>query len=102
VEVDVDIGMERYVEAAVGATAVTRRRAEALVGVLVKQGEVAADRTEQLVDGLLTRSEHNRKALSTLVRVEAERVVERLGLARQEDVDRLAERVDRLERGADG
>ncbi len=89
--------LQRPLEGLVGVTSLTRRGAESIVRALVQQGEVAADRAERAVDELLVRSERNRSALAELVRRETERVVARLGLARQEDVDVLAARVARLE-----
>lgn len=88
---------QRYVDAAGSLTQTTRKRAESIVRGLVKQGEIASDRAEKAVDDLLSRSEENRKAVVSIVRTETERAVARLGLARQSDVDRLAERVERLE-----
>ncbi len=82
--------LQRYLETASGLTQVTRQRAEQVVKGLVKQGEVAADQLEKTVDELLRRSEDNRRAIARLVRVETEKVVNRLGLARQRDVERLA------------
>jgi polyhydroxyalkanoate synthesis regulator phasin len=88
---------QRYLDAASGFTAMTQQRAERVVKALVKQGEVAAERAERAVDELLRRSETNRKALASLVRSETERAVGRLGLARQQDVDRLQPKIAQLE-----
>lgn len=88
---------QRYVDAAGSLTQTTRKRAESIVRGLVKQGEIASDRAEKAVDDLLNRSEENRRAVVSIVRTETERAVARLGLARQSDVDRLAERVEELE-----
>lgn len=94
--------LQRPLEGLVGVTSLTRRGAESIVRTLVQQGEVAADRAERAVDELLARSERNRSALAELVRTETERVVARLGLARQGDLDALDERVARLEAALEG
>lgn len=91
---------QRYVDAAGSMTQTTRKRAESIVRGLVKQGEVASDRAEKAVDDLLNRSEENRRVVVSIVRTETERAVGRLGLARQSEVDRLAERVEKLEQHA--
>ncbi len=78
-------------------TEVTQRGAETVARVLVKQGEVAADRAEQAVEELLGRSEGPRRALTALLRGETDRAVALLGLARQRDLDRLQARIDELE-----
>ncbi len=97
-----DNAWQRYLETASGLTATTRQRAERVVKNLVKQGEVAADQVERTVEELLKRSDTNRKAVASIVRTETERAVERLGLARQRDVDRLAAKVAKLEGSATG
>lgn len=89
--------LQRSLEGLAGVTALTRRGAESIVRTLVQRGEVAADRAERAVDELLARSERNRAAVAELVRQETERVVDRLGLARQEDLDALTARIARLE-----
>ncbi|QBI21581.1 hypothetical protein ER308_19750 [Egibacter rhizosphaerae] len=91
----------RYLDLAGGIVAVPRRTAEAVVQRLVQQGEVAAERAEHVVDDLLARSERNRGAIAEVVTAEVERVVDRLGLARQADLDRLERRVDALAREVD-
>lgn len=96
-EVGVNNAWQRYIEMASGVGQVTKKTAESVVQRLVKQGEVAADRAERAVDELLQRSERNRKAVGALVRAEVQQAVERLGLARQKDVERLAARVAKLE-----
>lgn len=77
--------------------ALTGRGAGSVVRTLVRQGEVAAERAEHLVDELLGRSEAGRDALAAVVRGETERVVAGLGLARQADLDELRRRVGDLE-----
>lgn len=77
--------------------ALTGRGAGTVVRTLVRQGEVAAERAEHIVDELLGRSEAGRDALAGLVRGETERVVNGLGLARQADLDELRRRVGDLE-----
>jgi polyhydroxyalkanoate synthesis regulator phasin len=90
-------GWQRYVDVAVGVSAMTRQAAESAVKTLVRQGEVAADRAERMVDDLLAHSEGNRRAIAAIVRTETERALLRFAPARQEDLERLALRVARLE-----
>jgi polyhydroxyalkanoate synthesis regulator phasin len=56
----------------------TQRGAGAVVRTVVRQGEVAADRAEQVVADLIGRAAH-------------------VGLARQSDLDELGKRVSELE-----
>jgi polyhydroxyalkanoate synthesis regulator phasin len=93
---------QRYMEMATGLGQTTQKKAESVVRSLVKQGEVATDRAEKTVDDLLQRSERNRKVISQLVKSETERTVQRLGLARNRDVERLQNKVERLEKQVKG
>jgi len=95
-EAHVNSTWQRYLDMASGLTQVTQRKAESVVKTLVRQGEVAADRAERVVDELLTRSDANRKAIASLVKTETQRAVERLNLARQRDVERLETKVTKL------
>ncbi|CAN5461251.1 hypothetical protein BH24ACT7_BH24ACT7_07570 [soil metagenome] len=90
--------MDHNPDDAEGLGDLTRRAAEALVRMLVRQGEATADRAEQLVTDALARSERNRDALLGAVRAEIEPAVDRLGLVRREELQRLAVRVETLER----
>ena len=88
---------QRYLGLAAGLTEVTRKGAESVVKRLVASGEVASSRAEDYVEDLLHASDRNRKALLSLVRTETERTIGLLGLARQDDVEHLRERVEALE-----
>lgn len=90
--------VQKYVEAAAGVTQLTRKRAESVVKQLVKQGEAAADQAGELVDDLVERSRSNREAVSNLVRSETQRAIKAMGLASQEQVDRLQKEVTDLKK----
>lgn len=92
-----DAGWERYLSVASELTGMTRRTAERVVQLLVQQGELASETAERYVDELASRSERNRESLTVLVRAETERVADRLGLVRRDEVERLQARVDELE-----
>lgn len=91
---------QKYLDMASGLRDATQKRAEQVVRTLVKQGEIATDRAEKAVDELLSRSEANRKAISSVVRSETEKAVERLGLVRQKDLQALERKVEKLERAS--
>lgn len=93
---------QKYLDLASGLREATQKRAESVVRTLVKQGEIATDRAEKAVDELLSRSESNRKAISSIVRSETEKAVERLGLVRQKDLRALERKVEKLERASGG
>ena len=93
-----DTGIQRYVEALSGVTALTRANAERIARQLVRQGEVATDQVGEVVQDLLDRSRRNREVLSTLVATEVQRVVRGMGLATNEEVLALRKQVADLKR----
>jgi polyhydroxyalkanoate synthesis regulator phasin len=94
----VDTGMQRYLEALSGVTALTRANAERIVRQLVRQGEVASDQVGDVVQDLLERSRRNRDVLSSLVAAEVQRAVRTMGLATNEEVLALRKQVADLKR----
>lgn len=89
--------LSRYLEAAMGLTDLTRRRAEKLVRSVLEQGE-AAGNPKELVEDLLERSNENRGALVTLIRGETRRAMKAMGLATTNDVERLEQQLKALRR----
>ncbi|MGH3441786.1 MAG: hypothetical protein ACRDUY_07030 [Nitriliruptorales bacterium] len=90
--------LRRYVEAATGLTQVTKSAAERIVKNLVQQGAAAGNNPQELVEHLLERSRENREALMTTVRSETRRLVKSMGVASQDDVERLEDEVRELRR----
>ncbi|MGH8908947.1 MAG: hypothetical protein ACRD0K_21250 [Egibacteraceae bacterium] len=88
---------QRYMDLVSGLTQVTQKRAEQVVRVLVRRGEIEAIKGEKTVEGLVSRVEANRKAVTSMARSEIEDAVRRLGLARQSDIERLQAKIARLE-----
>lgn len=95
---NVDTGMQRYLEALSGVTALTRSSAERTVRLLVRQGDVASDQVGQVVQGLLDRSRRNREVIGLLVAAEVQRVVRSMGLATSDEVLSLRKQVADLKR----
>lgn len=95
-----------YLAVASGLGELTRQRAVAVARTLLAQGEATAglvvepvrDQVQGLADELVATGRANRDLLVGLVRVEVERRVAALGLATDEQVAELADRVARLER----
>ena len=96
-------GLRAYVQLANGLTEVTRARATAAARALIDQngGAVAGQVRQQvatMAEELITTSRANRELIVSLVDSEVERVAARLGLVAQEQLDRMTERAERLER----
>jgi polyhydroxyalkanoate synthesis regulator phasin len=89
-------GLHRYLEVASGLTRTTLGVTERAVAQFVRQGEVAAEHAERLLDEVIARSVDGSDALAGLVRTEVDRALDRAGLARAEEVEDLRRRVDEL------
>src|SRR3546814_19694751 len=74
-------------------TALTQAKAGALVGELVKAGEVQADQARDAVTDLLERSRKSSERLLETVRSEVKTQIEKLGLASKEDIDHAEQRI---------
>ena len=79
-------------------TGATLATAERVVARLVKDGDVAADRAEELVQDLLSTTARSRDQLVQLIRAEIARAVEVLDLATRDDLDDLEQRLREEER----
>ena len=89
-------GMQRYLDLASSLTRTTLGTTERLLAGFVRQGEVAAEQAERLLDEIIARSVDGSGALARLVKSEVEQAVERAGCARAEEVDKLRREVDGL------
>lgn len=94
-------GLQRYVDLASGLTRTTLGTTERVLAQFVRQGEVAAEHAERLLDEVVTRSVDGSGALAALVRSEVERAIEHAGHPGAEDVQALRREVDGLRRDVD-
>jgi len=90
-----DAGME-LVSLAQSRADELQGRAEELVRDLVKAGEVQADQAREAVAELVDRSRRNSERLLETIRAEVREQVTSLGLASQEDLDRMEDRISSL------
>ncbi|MCU1674181.1 MAG: Polycystic kidney disease protein 1-like 3 [Frankiales bacterium] len=89
--------LKSYLALAGGLTDVTRQRATAAAKALVAQGEATAEQVTTLADDLLKQSKSNREAVAALVKYEVDRTLGRVGLATNDEVHELTQRVRTLE-----
>jgi polyhydroxyalkanoate synthesis regulator phasin len=89
-------GVQRYAELAAGLTRSTLDVTERALAHFVRQGEVAAEHAERIVEDVLARSIESSGALTRLVRAEVERAVERAGFVRASELEALRREVRRL------
>lgn len=90
--------LQRYLDAASGLSNLTKGRAEQIARQLVKSGEAATDQVGDLVEELMDRQKENRDAVTQLVKAETQRAVRAMGLATNEELERLQRQVADLRR----
>jgi polyhydroxyalkanoate synthesis regulator phasin len=89
-------GLGRYAELASDLTRTTLSVTERALAHFVRQGEVAAEHVERLIEDVVARSVEGSGVLAQLVRSEVERTIERAGFVRSEDLEALRRQVDVL------
>jgi len=77
---------QRYIDAGVAFTNMTRKKAEALVSELVKNGDLQTDEARARVDELLERGRQGTEVIVAAVRSEVSRQLDAVGIANLEDL----------------
>jgi polyhydroxyalkanoate synthesis regulator phasin len=85
-----------YLEMAYGLSKTSRKKAEKAVREVVGKSGAKASELQQMVEDLLATSGSNRDALVEVIRTELDRALNRVGLAKAEEVAALRERVAEL------
>ena len=75
--------------AGIGLLSMTREKAQDLIDELSHEGEVQKGEVKQWVDQLSDRGEEERQALRKLVRDEMKKVLDEMGLATKEDLEKM-------------
>lgn len=86
--------LEKGFLAGIGLLSMTRDKAQKLIDELSHEGEVQKNEVKQWVDQLSDRGEEERQALRKLVRDEMKKVLDEMGLATKEDIQKLREKQD--------
>lgn len=89
-------GLHRYRNLASELTRTTLTTTERVLAGFARQGEVAAEHAERLVEEVVARSVDGSGALARLVRAEVEQAVERAGYVRADEVTQLRREIDGL------
>ena len=77
---------QRYIDAGIAFTNMTRKKAEELVSELVKSGDIQTDEARARVEDLLERGRQGTEAVVAAVRKEVTRQLEGLGITNLEDL----------------
>ena len=78
--------LQRYIEAGIAFTQMTRKKAEELVTELVQSGDLQRGDAKARVDELLERSRQGTEVIVTTVRTEVTRQLGAVGIANLEDL----------------
>lgn len=84
--------LEKGFLAGIGLLSMTREKAEKIIDELSHEGEVQKGEMKQWVDKLSDRGEEERQALRKLIRDELKKVLDEMGLATKEDIQKLLEK----------
>ena len=76
----------------IGLLSMTREKAQKVVEELTHEGELQKSEMKQWVDQLSDRGEEERQALRKLIRDEVKKVLDEMGLATKEDIQKLLEK----------
>ena len=86
--------LEKGFLAGIGLLSMTREKAQQIIEVLSHEGEVQKSEVTRWVDQLSNRGEEERQALRKLIRDEMKKVMDEMGLATKEDIQKLLEKQD--------
>ena len=84
--------LEKGFLAGSGLLSMTREKAQNIFDELSHEGELQKNEVKQWVDQLSDRGEEERQALRKLIRDEMKKVLDDLGLATKEDIQKLLEK----------
>ena len=86
--------LEKGLLVGIGLLSMTREKAEKVINELSHEGEVQKNEVKEWVDQLSDRGEEERQALRKLVRDELKKVLDDMGLATKEDIQKILEKQD--------
>jgi polyhydroxyalkanoate synthesis regulator phasin len=94
--------LEKTVMTAIGAAAITQKKAEELVVEMKEKYTLSEDEGRRIVERLKGIAEENKEKIREMAEVEVKKIVERLGLVAREEYDLLLRRVQELESRLNG
>ena len=88
---------EKGLLAGIGLLSMTREKAQEVIDELSEEGKVQKKEVKDWVEQLTDRGEEERQALRKLVRDEMKKVLDEMGLATKEDIQKLLEKQKQAE-----
>lgn len=89
--------LEKAVMTAIGAAAITQKKAEEIISEMKDRYKMTEDEGKQFVDRLQSIAKESSEKMREAAEIEVQKVVSRLGLVSREEFDLLAKRVQELE-----
>jgi len=80
-----------------GLAVTSKEQAEKFVNDLVKKGELSLEESKDMVNQLIQRGEEEKKGLQRIVREQIKQILNELDLATKEDIQKLEQRIQKLE-----
>lgn len=93
---------EKAVLTAIGAAALTQKKAEELVSELKEKYKVTEEEGKCYVDRLQDLAKESREKIKEMAEIEVRKAADRLGLVSREELERLEKRIQVLECKTDG
>ena len=84
--------LEKGFLAGIGLLSMTREKAQKVMEELTHEGELQRHEMKEWVDQLSDRGEEERQALRKLVRDEVKKVLDEMGLATKDDIQKVLDR----------
>ncbi len=79
-----------------GALALTREKAEQLVGELIEKGKISGEDSSQVLNDLMKRAEDEKKVLEDRFQKALEKAIQQTGLPTKKDIDGLNAKLDKV------
>ena len=84
--------LEKGFLAGIGLLSMTHDKAQKIFDELSHEGEVQKSEVKEWVDQLSSRGEEERQALRKVIRDEVKKVLDEMGLATKEDIQKILEK----------
>lgn len=84
--------LEKSFLVGIGLLSMTREKAQSVIDELSQEGELQKTEVKEWVDQLSSRGEEERQALRKLIRDEMKKVMDEMGLATKEDIQKLIDK----------
>lgn len=79
-----------------GAITVTREKAEEIVEMMVKKGELSREDAQNMVNDFVEKGKKEREILQDTIQTELNQILDQAALATKEDIGRLEGKIDEL------